>query len=58
MTKSHGRGTSGKRGIGTGKSSFKTSTASPAKAPSGFKKTGGDGMGGKVKGGKGGNAKY
>jgi len=47
----HGRGTSGKRGLGSGSDSHKTSTGKPAKL-SGYKKTGGDGMGGKVKGGK------
>lgn len=44
----HGRGTSGKRGLGSGASSYKTSTSKPAKAASGIKKTGGDGMGGKA----------
>lgn len=44
----HGRGTSGKRGIGSGSASHKTSTSKPAKPAAGIKKTGGDGMGGKA----------
>jgi hypothetical protein len=50
----HGRGVSGKRGLGSGSDSHKTSTGKPAKL-SGYKKTGGDGMGSKAtpyKGGK------
>ena len=49
--KGHGRGTSGKRGLGSGKDSYKTSTSKPASV-SGYKKTGGNGMGGKRSGGK------
>lgn len=47
-----GRGTAGKRGIGSGKSGHKTSTSKPASNP-GFKTTKGDG-----KSGKGGGKKY
>lgn len=36
----HGRGVSGKRGLGSGKDSYKTSTAKPAKL-SGYPKTDG-----------------
>lgn len=41
----HGRNVKGNRGIGSGKSSEKTSNSKPAKL-SGYKKTKGDGMGG------------
>ncbi|MFA5996164.1 MAG: hypothetical protein WC790_00355 [Candidatus Paceibacterota bacterium] len=39
--------TSGKRGLGSGADSHKTSLSKPAKLV-GFQKTGGDGMGGNV----------
>ncbi len=55
--KSHGRGTTGKRGIGSGKGSHKTSSSTSY--GSGMKKTKGNGMGGKagsVKPKKGGRA--
>ncbi len=42
----HGRGTSGKRGLGTGKNSHKTSSSKPAKPAAGIKKTSGSGQGG------------
>lgn len=40
----HGRGTTGKRGLGSGKDSYKTSTGKPASL-SGYKKTKGAGKG-------------
>ena len=43
----HGRGVKGKRGIGSGSKSECTSPSKPASNP-GYKKTGGDGMGGKA----------
>lgn len=43
---SHGRGTTDKRGLGKG---GKTSSGTPAKMADGFKKTGGDGMGGNTR---------
>ena len=46
-SKGHGRGTSGKRGIGSGTSSYKTSSSKPATLK-GYPKTDG------TKGGKGG----
>lgn len=54
-----GRGTAGKRGIGSGKASEKTSNSKPGSLK-GFAKTGGNGMGGNVRKnspGKGKNAK-
>ena len=42
----HGRGTKGKRGIGTGKNSQKTSTSKPASLK-GYSMTQGNGKGGK-----------
>lgn len=51
-----GRKVSGKRGLGSGSDSYKTSTGKPAS--SGIKKTGGDGKGGKTKGGSAGKVKY
>jgi len=57
MKTNHGRGTSGKRGLGSGSDSHKSSTSKPASI-SGFKKTGGNGKGGKTSGGKAGNVKY
>jgi len=57
MKLNHGRGTSGKRGVGSGSDSYKTSTSKPASIPSGYKKTQGDGRTGgntkKYSGGKG-----
>lgn len=50
----HGRGNVGKRGLGSGKGSHKSSTAKPASI-SGYKKTQGNGRSGKSSAG---NAKY
>lgn len=56
MAASHGRTVKGKRGIGSGSSSHKTSTSKGAKAP-GFPMTKGDGKSGKADPGKGKNSK-
>lgn len=54
MKVGHGRGTSGKRGLGSGKNSHQTSTSKPASIK-GYKKTQGNGRSGKSSSG---NAKY
>lgn len=55
MAVGHGRTVKGKRGIGSGKSSEKTSSSKPASSVIGKSK--GDGLGGKVKGGNPGKGK-
>lgn len=55
-TGNHGRTVKGKRGIGSGSGSHKTSTSKPGSAP-GYPMTKGDGKSGKANPGKGKNSK-